>query len=219
MIRFVIAFVVIVVLLGLSLFFVPIDTLLKRLNTSSAVSYSLAEGNLFNGRINDISYKTSDDAVPLDLGDYFYDGNISFTGIKVIFNNEDSSTLGVVKTNFFNGNLFLEDFTTKTEYKTNGLGVLGLKVEIDELTMNGGLCSSIAGILSLSNDSFNESVMGDIKCLENNIYKSDLFNSNDVEMGTITYRPGFIDLEIETAILKADVSVFLGKRMGFTIPL
>ncbi len=219
MIRFVIAFVVIVVLLGLSLFFVPIDTLLKRVNASSAVSYSLAEGNLFNGRINDISYKTSDDAVPLDLGDYFYDGNISFTGIKVIFNNEDSSTLGVVKTNFFNGNLFLEDFTTKTEYKTNGLGVLGLKVEIDELTMNGGLCSSIAGILSLSNDSFNESVMGDIKCLENNIYKSDLFNSNDVEMGTITYRPGFIDLEIETAILKADVSVFLGKRMGFTIPL
>ena len=55
MIRFVIAFVVIVLLLGLSLFFVPIDTLLKRLNTSSAVSYSLAEGNLFNGRINDVA--------------------------------------------------------------------------------------------------------------------------------------------------------------------
>ena len=41
MIRFLIAFVVIVLLLGLSLFFIPIDTLLKRLNTSSAVSYSL----------------------------------------------------------------------------------------------------------------------------------------------------------------------------------
>ena len=88
MIRFLIAFIVIILLLGLSLFFVPIDTLLKRFNTSSAVSYSLAEGNLFNGRINDVSYKTSDDAVPLDLGDYFYDGNILFTGIKVTFNNE-----------------------------------------------------------------------------------------------------------------------------------
>ena len=31
--------------------------------------------------------------------------------------------------------------------------------------------------------------------------------------------PDTIDLEIETAILQADVSVFLGKRMGFTIPL
>ena len=219
MIRFLIAFIVIVLLLGLSLFFVPIDTLLKRFNTSSAVSYSLAEGNLFNGRINDVSYKTSEDAVPLDLGGYFYDGNIQFTGIKVTFNNEDNSTLGVVKTNFFNGNLYLEDFSTKTEYKTNGLGMLGLKVEIDKLTMNDGLCSSITGTLSLSNDSFNEVVKGDIKCLENNIYEADLFNSNNVEMGTIIYRPGFIDLEIETAILKADVSVFLGKRMGFTIPL
>ena len=38
-------------------------------------------------------------------------------------------------------------------------------------------------------------------------------------MGTMIYKPGFIDLEIETAILKADVEVFLGKRMGFTIPL
>tara|TARA_B100000427_G_scaffold285474_1_gene258943 strand:+ start:205 stop:864 length:660 start_codon:yes stop_codon:yes gene_type:complete len=219
MIRFLIAFVVIVLLLGLSLFFVPIDTLLKRVNTSSALSYSLAEGNLFNGRINDVSYKTSEDAVPLDLGDYFYDGNIQFTGIKVTFNNEDSSTLGVVKTNFFNGNLYLEDFSTKTEYKTNGLGMLGLKVKIDKLTIIDGLCSSITGTLSLSNDSFNEVVKGDIKCLENNIYEADLFNSNNVEMGTIIYRPGFIDLEIETAILKADVSVFLGKRMGFTIPL
>ena len=38
-------------------------------------------------------------------------------------------------------------------------------------------------------------------------------------MGLMIYRPGFIDLEIETAILKSDVSVFLGNRMGFTIPL
>ena len=50
-------------------------------------------------------------------------------------------------------------------------------------------------------------------------YEVDLFDSNDVELGSMIYRPGFIDLEIETAILKADVSVFLGKRMGFTIPL
>ena len=73
--------------------------------------------------------------------------------------------------------------------------------------------------MSLSNDSFNESVRGDIRCLENNIYEVNLFDSNDVELGSMIYRPGFIDLEIETAILKADVSVFLGKRMGFTIPL
>ena len=180
MIRFLIAFVVIVLLLGLSLFFIPIDTLLKRLNTSSAVSYSLAEGNLFNGRINDVSYKASEDAVPLDLGDYFYDGNILFTGVKVAFNNEDSSTLGVVKTNFFNGNLYLEDFSTKTEYKTNGLGMLGLKIVIDKLIINDGSCSSIAGTISLSNDSFNETVKGDVICLENNIYEVYLFDSNDV---------------------------------------
>ena len=219
MIRFLIAFVVIVLLLGLSLFFIPIDTLLKRLNTSSAVSYSLAEGNLFNGRINDVSYKASEDAVPLDLGDYFYDGNILFTGVKVAFNNEDSSTLGVVKTNFFNGNLYLEDFITETEYRTNGLGMLGLKIELNKLIINDGLCKSITGSLSLSNDSFNETVKGDVMCLENNIYEVNLFDSNDVELGSMIYRPGFIDLEIETAILKADVSVFLGKRMGFTIPL
>ena len=66
---------------------------------------------------------------------------------------------------------------------------------------------------------YKRQVKGDVICLENNIYEVDLFDSNDVELGSMIYRPGFIDLEIETAILKADVSVFLGKRMGFTIPL
>ena len=219
MIRFVIAFVVIVLFLGLSLFFVPIDTLLKRVNTSSAVSYSLAEGNLFNGRINDVSYKASDDAMPLALGDYFYEGNILFTGIKVAFNNEDSSTVGVIKTNFFNGDLHLEDFVTEAGYSTNGLGMLGLKINIDKLILNDGSCSHISGTISLSNDSFAESVKGDLRCLENNIYEVELLNSSNVAMATMIYKPGFIDLEIETSILKADVSVFLGKRMGFTIPL
>ena len=78
---------------------------------------------------------------------------------------------------------------------------------------------SISGTISLSNDSFAESVKGDLRCLENNIYEVELLNSSNDAMATMIYKPGFIDLEIETSILKADVSVFLGKRMGFTIPL
>ena len=55
-IRFLIGLLVIVLLLGLSLVMIPVDSLLKRVTDSSGISYSLAEGNLFKGRINDLSY-------------------------------------------------------------------------------------------------------------------------------------------------------------------
>ena len=66
---------------------------------------------------------------------------------------------------------------------------------------------------------FDETVSGNIRCLEESVYEVELLDSKNNEMGLMIYRPGFIDLEIETAILKSDVSVFLGNRMGFTIPL
>ena len=87
------------------------------------------------------------------------------------------------------------------------------------MTIKNGVCNSIEGKLSLSNDSFDETVSGNIRCLEESVYEVELLDSKNNEMGLMIYRPGFIDLEIETAILKSDVSVFLGNRMGFTIPL
>ena len=97
--------------------------------------------------------------------------------------------------------------------------MLDVKVHIDQMTIKNGMCNSIEGKLSLSNDSFDETVSGNVHCLEDGVYKVELLDSKNNEMGLMIYRPGFIDLEIETAILKSDVSVFLGNRMGFTIPL
>ena len=169
--------------------------------------------------INDISYKSSIDSAPLNIGDYNYKGSPLLTGFKVAFNADDSSTEGTIKINLFNGNYHIEDFTTEAPYTTNGLGVLDVKVHIDQMTIKNGICNSIEGKLSLSNDSFDETVSGNVHCLEDGVYKVELLDSKNNEMGLMIYRPGFIDLEIETAILKSDVSIFLGNRMGFTIPL
>ena len=217
--RVLIGLLIIVLLLGLSLVMIPVDSLLKRAAGSSGLAYSLAEGNLFKGRINDISYKRSIDSAPLNMGDYNYEGSPLLTGFKIAFNADDSSTQGTIKINLFNGNYHIEDFTTEAPYTTNGLGVLDVKVHIDQMTIKNGICNSIEGKLSLSNDSFDETVSGNVHCLEDSVYKVELLDSKNNEMGLMIYRPGFIDLEIETAILKSDVSIFLGNRMGFTIPL
>ena len=218
-IRVLIGLLIIVLLLGFSLFMIPVDSLLKRAAGSSGLTYSLVEGSLFKGRINDISYKRSIDSAPLNIGDYNYKGSPLLTGFKVAFNTDDNFTEGAIKINLFNGNLHIEDFTTEAPYRTNGLGLLGVKIHIDQMTIKNGVCNSIEGKLSLSNDSFDETVSGNIRCLEESVYEVELLDSKNNEMGLMIYRPGFIDLEIETAILKSDVSVFLGNRMGFTIPL
>ena len=217
--RVLIGLLIIVLLLGFSLFMIPVDSLLKRAAGSSGLTYSLVEGSLFKGRINDISYKRSIDSAPLNIGDCNYKGSPLLTGFKVAFNTDDNVTEGAIKINLFNGNLHIEDFTTEAPYRTNGLGLLGVKVHIDQMTIKNGVCNSIEGKLSLSNDSFDETVSGNIRCLEESVYEVELLDSKNNEMGLMIYRPGFIDLEIETAILKSDVSVFLGNRMGFTIPL
>ena len=198
---------------------IPIETFLKRTITSSSINYSMAEGNFFKGRLNDISYSTSSGSEPLDLGDFNYKTNIAINGAEVAFNNDDMSTTGLFKINIFNGNVLISDFTTEVEYGTNGLGFIDITISIDSFSIINGTCNYIDGQISLSNNAFDESVAGNLRCINDGEYEADLFNANGIEMGTLIYRPGFIDLEIETAILKADVSVFLGKRMGFTIPL
>jgi len=215
-IRFLIGLLVIVLLLGLSLVMIPVDSLLKRVTDSSGISYSLAEGNLFKGRINDLSYV---DTVPINLGDFNYEGSPTITGLKVSFNTDDNSTKGVIKRNLFNGNLHVKDFITEAPYKTNGLGIIEVQINIEQMTIKNGICHQIEGKLSLSNDSYKETVSGNVRCLEGNVYEVKLLDSKNNDMGLMIYRPGFIDLEIETAILKSDVSIFLGNRMGFTIPL
>ncbi len=218
-VRVLVGFLIIVLLLGISLFMIPVDSFLKRVAGSSMLTYSLAEGNLFKGRINDISYRRSIDLAPLNIGDYNYEGSPLLTGLKIAFNENEGSTAGVVKINLFNGSYYIEDFTAEAPYVTNGLGVLDVKVHIEQMAIKDGMCDSIEGKLSLSNDSFDETVSGNLRCLEDSVYKVKLLDSKNNEKGLMIYRPGFIDLEIETNILKSDVSVFLGNRMGFTIPL
>jgi len=218
-VRFVIVFLLIISVLGMSLFFIPIDTFLKRAINTTGVSYSVAEGNIFKGKINNITYAGESNSPPLELGNYQYNGRLTFTGFKVSFANEDESTSGQIKTNVFNGGIQLLEFTTSTSYRTNGLGFMDIDISIDDFLYKNGRCEAIKGYISISNDSFDEKVGGNVNCLPEGVFKVQLFNSDNVEMGTMIYKPGFIDLEIETAILKADVEVFLGKRMGFTIPL
>ena len=218
-VRFVIIFFLIIFVLGMSLFFIPIDTFLKRAINTTGVSYSVAEGNIFKGKINNITYAGESNSPPLELGNYHYNGRLTFTGFKVSFANEDKSTSGQIKTNVFNGGIKLQEFTTSTSYRTNGLGFMDINISIDDFLYKNGRCEAIKGYISLSNDSFDEKVGGNVNCLPEGVFKVQLFISDNVDMGTMIYKPGFIDLEIETAILKPDVEVFLGKRMGFTIPL
>ena len=218
-VRFVIIFFLIIFVLGMSLFFIPIDTFLKRAINTTGVSYSVAEGNIFKGKISNITYAGESNSPALELGNYHYNGRLTFTGFKVSFANDDESTSGQIKTNVFNGGIQLLEFTTSTSYRTNGLGFMDIDISIDDFLYNNGRCEAIKGYISLSNDSFDEKVGGNVNCLPEGVFKVQLFNSGNVEMGTMVYKPGFIELEIETAILKADVEVFLGKRMGFTIPL
>ena len=55
-VRFVIIFFLIIFGFRMSLFFIPIDTFLKRAINTTGVSYSVAEGNIFKGKINNITY-------------------------------------------------------------------------------------------------------------------------------------------------------------------
>tara|TARA_B100000214_G_C23945918_1_gene617993 strand:- start:249 stop:842 length:594 start_codon:yes stop_codon:yes gene_type:complete len=195
----------------------PIDSLLKRINSSEDITYSLAEGNILKGKINDLSFTRS--SGDLDLGNYEYTGIPQVNGMKFEFASDNELTKGIFKLNLFSGTYILQNFITKAPYTTNGLGVIEMKLVVDNMVYKDNECKSIQGQVFLSNNAFDESVNGNIRCLNNSTYEVDLYNSRDEEMGLLRYRPGFIDLEIETAILKADVSVFLGKRMGFTIPL
>ena len=78
---------------------IPVDSLLKRAAGSSGLTYSLVEGSIFKGRINDISYKRSIDSAPLNIGDYNYKGSPLLTGFKVAFNTDDNVTEGAIKIN------------------------------------------------------------------------------------------------------------------------
>ena len=212
-IRVVFSLALIFVILVFSLFMMPLDSILKRANLES-ITYTLAEGSLFEGRINGVTY---DDQ--FELGNYEINGSPTLSGAKIAFTNADASVSGIFKANIFNGTYYLEDFKTSAPYKTNGLGVINLEITINEMVIKNNNCQSVKGELSLSNNSFDESVNGEIKCLDDGIYEAVFFNSKGEEMALLVYRPGFIDLEIETSILKSDVSIFLGDRMGFTIPL
>ena len=171
---------------------IPLDSILKRANLES-VTYTLAEGNLFEGRINGVTY---DDQ--FELGNYEINGSPTLSGAKIAFTNADASVSGVFKANIFNGTYYLEDFKTSAPYKTNGLGVINLEITINEMVIKNNNCQSVKGELSLSNNSFDESVNGEIKCLDDGI--KSLFNSKG-EKWLFWFKTGFVDLRLKHRFL------------------
>ena len=185
-----------------SLFVVPINFFVSGFlkNSNFDVEYSYLEGNIFSGKILDLSYDKN------FIGDFKYENQFSFKDLTLKFISIDDRDIeGKIIKEFSNisdmRSLFIQDLSVTSKISTDLIKNIDLKLNINELEMKNFKCIDINGNLTISSQYIQEELFGKIRCAGSNDISVVLFNKRDKELGFITYKDSQAEVNISTQLI------------------
>ena len=185
-----------------SLFVVPINFFVSGFlkNSNFDVEYSYLEGNIFSGKILDLSYDKN------FIGDFKYENQFSFKDLTLKFISIDDKDIeGKIIKEFSNisdiRSLSIQDLSVTSKISTDLIKNIDLKLNINELEMKNFKCIDIDGNLKISSQDIQEELFGKINCAVGNDISVVLFNKRDKELGFITYKDSQAQVNISTQLI------------------
>ena len=185
-----------------SLFVVPINFFVSGFlkNSNFGVEYSYLEGNIFSGKILDLSYDKN------FIGDFKYENQFSLKDLTLKFISIDDRDIeGKIIKEFSNisdmRSLFIQDLSLTSKISTDLIKNIDLKLNINELEMKNFKCVDIDGNLKISSQDIQEELFGKINCAEGNDISVVLFNKREKELGFITYKDSQAQVNISTQLI------------------
>jgi len=185
-----------------SFFVVPINFFVSGFlkNSNFDVEYSYLEGNIFSGKILDLSYDKN------FIGDFKYENQFSFKDLTLKFISIDDRDIeGKIIKEFSNisdmRSLFIQDLSVTSKISTDLIKNIDLKLNINELEMKNFKCIDIDGNLTISSQDIQEELFGKIRCAGSNDISVVLFNKRDKELGFITYKDTQAQVNISTQLI------------------
>ena len=185
-----------------SLFVVPINFFVSGFlkNSNFDIEYSYLEGNIFSGKILDLSYDKN------FIGDFKYENQFSFKDLTLKFISIDDKDIeGKIIKEFSNisdmRSLLIQDLSVSSKISTDLIKDIDLKLNINELEMKNFKCVDIDGNLKISSQDIQEELFGKINCAGGNDISVVLFNNRDKELGFITYKDSQAQVNISTQLI------------------
>lgn len=185
-----------------SLFVVPINFFVSGFlkNSNFDVEYSYLEGNIFSGKILDLSYDKN------FIGDFKYENQFSFKDLTLKFISIDDRDIeGKIIKEFSNisdmRSLFIQDLSVTSKISTDLIKNIDLKLNINELEMKNFKCIDIDGNLKISSQDIQEELFGEINCAVGNDISVVLFNKREKELGFITFKDSQAQVNISTQLI------------------
>ena len=185
-----------------SLFVVPINFFVSGFlkNSNFDVEYSYLEGNIFSGKILDLSYDKN------FIGDFKYENQFSLKDLTLKFISIDDRDIeGKIIKEFSNisdmRSLSIQDLSVTSKISTDLIKNIDLKLNINELEMKNFKCVDIDGNLKISSQDIQEELFGKINCAEGNDISVVLFNKREKELGFITYKDSQAQVNISTQLI------------------
>ena len=208
------------ILLFGSIFLVPanflVSTILK--NSNLDVEYSYLEGNIFSGKILDLSYNKS------FIGDFNYRNKFSFNDLTINFQSIDNNNIEGKAIKAFSdinnmSSVVIKDLSFSRILKTDLIKNINIYLQINELEIKNSLCVNIDGDLRILSQTINEELTGELLCIEENVISIELFNKKMKELGYITYSNSKAKVNISTKVLSDRKVQLLADYISFTIDL
>ena len=185
-----------------SLFVVPINFFVSGFlkNSNFDIEYSYLEGNIFSGKILDLSYDKN------FIGDFKYENQFSFKDLTLKFISIDDKDIeGKIIKEFSNisdmRSLFIQDLSVTSKISTDLIKNIDLKLNINELEMKNFKCIDIDGNLKISSQDIQEELFGEINCAVGNDISVVLFNKREKELGFITFKDSQAQVNISTQLI------------------
>ena len=148
--KFFLTFLLTLLLLFGSIFFIPINFIVSNVlkNSDLNIEYSYLEGNIFSGEVLDLYYNNN------FIGDFSYENQFSIDNVTANFISiDDRNIQGTVVKTFSDitdiGTLKLKDFSASSIFSTDLIKYVDLKLDIKELDIVNFECENIIGNLRI----------------------------------------------------------------------
>ena len=208
------------ILLFGSIFLIPVNFLVSTIlkNSNQDIEYSYLEGNIFSGKILDLSYNKS------FIGDFAYRNKFSFTDLTLNFQSIDNNNIEGKAIKAFSdindmNSVVIKDLSFSRILKTDLINNIDIYLYINELEIKDSQCINIDGDLRILSQTINEELTGELLCIEENVISIELFNKKMKELGYITYSNSKAKVNISTKALSDRKVGLLADYISFTIDL
>lgn len=208
------------ILLFGSIFLIPVNFLVSTIlkNSNQDIEYSYLEGNIFSGKILDLSYNKS------FIGDFTYRNKFSFTDLTLNFQSIDNNNIEGKAIKAFSdindmNSVVIKDLSFSRILKTDLINNIDIYLYINELEIKDSQCINIDGDLRILSQTINEELTGELLCIEENVISIELFNKKMKELGYITYSNSKAKVNISTKALSDRKVGLLADYISFTIDL